>query len=284
MTASEARLVRYLLGRMSEPERAEIEEQLLVEDGFEDDMLATAEDLLQGYLQDALPAEDRRAVETHLLASPYQRRRLEFMQDLLSAAGRAAAGDDRPARAPAAAERGRGAATTRWLAVAAVVTLLVLAGVLWVLDGWHPRSRQALRTPPPGASPSAAGPESPRTSPAVASTVESFTLPDRNEASVDVAVSSAARTLRLIVPVEKPGLVFNVALRTPQGRAVWRAEGVARSAPEGGLVLTVPAEVLAAAADYLLSVRSDRLRGTESAGLIREYRLHLRRPPASPTP
>ncbi|HEX6737596.1 MAG TPA: zf-HC2 domain-containing protein, partial [Vicinamibacteria bacterium] len=78
-------LVEYLLGRLTPDEQAQVEEKAFVDDDFEEQLEATADDLIHAYLAGGLTAEDRRRFESHFLESRRHQERLAFMKDLLAA-------------------------------------------------------------------------------------------------------------------------------------------------------------------------------------------------------
>jgi hypothetical protein len=277
----DGRLVRFLLGDMHEAERAEVERQLLTEDGFEDELIAVRDEVLEDYLQHALPAEERARVETHLLTAPSHRRRLAFIQDMLAAAERVPI-DDAFAREGKSGAR----APSAWLcARAAVATLALGAGVLAVLWRYGESASSAGRPPTvPVASSSQERRGSPQVSSPERSTEASAVvhLPEKPTGVVAVSTPGGAQTLRVVIPVAARSS-FDAVLRASGGREVWRAEGLVRSKADHVIELAIPARILVAA-DYTLSVESELMRDPDAPARIElEYRLRVRRTPdASP--
>ena len=81
----EARLTRYLLGELSEPEREQLEEVYFADDGAFEQMLIAEEELIDAYARGELSAEERRRFEGLFLASPRGRERVQFAHSLADA-------------------------------------------------------------------------------------------------------------------------------------------------------------------------------------------------------
>jgi hypothetical protein len=265
----ENRLMRYVLGQMPDEERALIDERLCNEDGFEDELEATIDDVLHAYLAGALSAGDRAAVEGHLLRSSDHRERLAFLKALTGAAQ----------ETPPVQSR-----TWEWLPLAAVLLLALAAGLILLLRGGSPvpPERRVVEVSPPVPSPPVPSPaqlESPRPrtpSPAPPET-RVLRLPAKAVAPVNVALGKATRRVRLVVPMPEDRPSFSAVLRDPDGRQIWRADGLAREAAQDDLEVAVPAAVLTAQ-DYTLSIESDSLREVGAPSQVkREYRLQIRR-------
>src|SRR5438309_8905837 len=77
----------YLLGVLPEERREAIEQRFLNDDDFHLEVEIVEEELFDGYLQNKLTEPERRLFETHFLASPLRRQRLQFaraFQDKIS--------------------------------------------------------------------------------------------------------------------------------------------------------------------------------------------------------
>jgi hypothetical protein len=267
----EGTLVRYLLGELSGPERAEIERRLLTEDGFEDEIQAAVDDLLQAYLQGTLSGEERRKVEAHLLSSPYHRERLVLVKDMLAAADRVSASE----AAPAVWSRRRS-----W-ALAAMLAVVVAGVIIFLLSARAPEApRRAGSLPPvPTSSPLTPKPEPSTTaSPDTSREASVLHLPPDANATVEVSIPGQSQALRVVVPLAASRPSFDAVLRNAAGREVWRVENLLRSKAERAIVFTIPAGVLAAA-DYTLFVQSEAMRDDEAPPRVKlEYRLRVRKP------
>jgi hypothetical protein len=68
----------YLLGALPEKRREEIEQKFFEDDDFHLEVEIVEEELFDDYLQKKLSDQERRLFETHFLASPLRRQRLQF--------------------------------------------------------------------------------------------------------------------------------------------------------------------------------------------------------------
>jgi hypothetical protein len=262
----EEKIVRYLLGQLPEEERAQIEERLLLEDDFENEVQAVRDDLLQGYVKNTLPLELRARVETQLLQAPGQRERLAFIRDLLTVSERVGRGEGRRKRKAWAA----------WARAAAAIVAVASVGV-WIA------SRNGAPPPPPenaheGTLPSPPAPRDVDGSEAPApATPPLVRVPAASSSPVDIVADGRFEAVHLLVPITVSRPSFNAVLRAGTGRVIWRANGLVASA--GAIALDVPVRLLATA-DYTLAVVTDPLRdGAAPPPVLLEYHLRVRRAP-----
>src|SRR5712691_10182948 len=75
-------IVRYLLGRLREPERSSFEERYFADDALHEYLLAIEQELIDAYVHGHLSDEDKTAFEAHFLASPERRESIEFAKTL----------------------------------------------------------------------------------------------------------------------------------------------------------------------------------------------------------
>jgi hypothetical protein len=68
----------YLLGLAPEGDSAHVEEQLLTDDAFYEELLIAEDELIDQYLNDALSPTEHHSFETHFLAAPERHRKLSF--------------------------------------------------------------------------------------------------------------------------------------------------------------------------------------------------------------
>jgi hypothetical protein len=68
----------YFLGVLPEKQREEIEQRYFSDDDFHLEVEIVEEELFDDYLRNKLPEPERRLFETHFLASPLRRQRLQF--------------------------------------------------------------------------------------------------------------------------------------------------------------------------------------------------------------
>lgn len=69
---------QYLLGDLSEEVRQQVEERLLTENSFLDELLLGEEELIDDYVSDDLPVDDRLRFEQHFLSTPERQQKLRF--------------------------------------------------------------------------------------------------------------------------------------------------------------------------------------------------------------
>jgi hypothetical protein len=75
-------LVRYLLGRLTEEEQAEVEDRAFADSDYLAALDAAEADLIDAYVRDELLRADRREFEHRFLVSPQRLRKVEFAQAL----------------------------------------------------------------------------------------------------------------------------------------------------------------------------------------------------------
>lgn len=278
---------RFLLGNVSEAERAQIEDRFLADDDSYQELLIVEDDLIDAYVRDELPAPERELFEKWYLTSQPRRERVEFAQTLFTSVSSkstslvAAREPDHPvswwhslvdyliARHPA-------------LGFTMAAALLVVAlGGLWLLTEKtraRPAPQEAQSIPPApvpsreSPSPQIAVVEQPqskaeeetsntpareipkRTMPMVAT----FTLMPgtvRGESSAQLNLSARATEIHLQLGMD--GDVYKkyrATLSTPEGRKVWSG-GVANkpSMKSAYITLSFPANLLKSG-DYLLEI------------------------------
>ena len=75
---------RFLLGELSEPERAEIEDRFLADDPFFQEILIGEDDLMDAYVRGELPAAESELFERCCLSTQHGRQRVEFARTLFN--------------------------------------------------------------------------------------------------------------------------------------------------------------------------------------------------------
>jgi hypothetical protein len=75
---------KYLLGELDEPQQEQVEERLLCDDAFADRLYATQDNLIDDYVFDLLPEDDRERFETNFTLSNERRKKLLFAQTMES--------------------------------------------------------------------------------------------------------------------------------------------------------------------------------------------------------
>jgi hypothetical protein len=258
-TQQERELLDYLLGALSEDQRVVLENRLFGEEGLDDELLASTDDLIHEYLQGTLGEDERRRFETHFLASPEHRDRLAWMRDLTTVLARTPATPSRPGTWP------------MFLLVAAAV-----AGIAFLLLSRRPAEmpeRQAVVTPPV---PTPAPPHTavPTVAPLPKDVVRTVRLPRRPTVPADIRLASNTETVRVEVPVPDESPSYHAVIRTADGQEVWRAEDLAPESEGAPLIISVPSRILIADA-YALRVEGEALRTGPTLAL--EYRLRVTR-------
>jgi hypothetical protein len=280
----EERRVRFLLGTLTSEAQAELEDRMLVDPAFHEELLAAADDLIRAYLAGKLPPDDHWRFERHFLASPRRRERYEFIRALMSTVEEELAEPGLARRVPA---RERQFAPVFWAAAACV---LVVLGAWWLRPrpDW-PRIAGPSETATPPATPRpaltqtraprAARTESPRSGIGYAGRSPTMRLPDAPTEPVEVTLARETEQVRLEMPVEDGRhSTYDAEIRRAEGgEAVWQARALMPRAPGEPLVLEVPAHVLVADA-YELRVTGERLRDAPTGSeLSRSYHLRITR-------
>jgi len=75
-------MTKYLLGRMSEEERADFEKQYLANEELFEELVATENETIRSYLTGSGSETERREFESRFLATPSKRRKVEFEKSL----------------------------------------------------------------------------------------------------------------------------------------------------------------------------------------------------------
>jgi hypothetical protein len=212
-------VIGYLLHRLPPDARAALTEQWLTDPELHEQLRMVEAELLDAYARDEASAEDRRAIEAHLLGSDVQRDKLAFAETLRVAL-------PSPSHTPVHV-------TSRWLLWAAVVLMASLAGgVIWLArENAALRSQLATARPAPATVIADAGPiyavslratdlrggavDEPRVTLPVGTTLVRFDL------ALDEADRAEAYTITL----------------SQRGQLVWREEPVRRASNVAALVV-----------------------------------------------
>jgi anti-sigma-K factor RskA len=135
---------QYLLGNLSKDIQQQVEERLLVEDSFFEELLFSEEELMDDYINGELSADDRLKFEQHFLSTPERQQKLRFALALSRYASHAAENADPesaeahrivPPDKPSWAERFRAfwsGQTPAFRAAVALSLLAIIAGTLWL--------------------------------------------------------------------------------------------------------------------------------------------------------
>jgi hypothetical protein len=215
---------RYLLGDVTEEQRARIEERCFTDHEFFEQTLAAEEQLIDDYLRNALGPAKRRRFEEHFLASPRRRARVEFAAAVMEKLSRPA-----PPR-PRLVGR---------LALVATFAALALAAV------WLQAQRSGLRRE---VSRLQADLERKVSPPTVSFVLTPGLVRDVAAAPRRLVIPPDSRVrLELELRPATPYSRYRVFVRTPEGEEVWSQEV---SAP----VVELPPGILRPG-DYVVSVQ-----------------------------
>jgi hypothetical protein len=294
MSKQEQIMRRYLLGEMTEAERAELEQDYFDDGRLFERMVEAENELIDEYARGLLPPPVRERFERHYLSHPSRRARSLFAEAWAAKLGRTAVAESSP-RAESSWGRWLGPLRGPKLAWAfAAALLLAAAGAAWLWVGTRaPRQelaktedRRAAREPRAGESPgrtanerqSSERPpgerERPRTEEQSATPLPNPTpKPAPAFATLVLTVggtrsAEAAPPALLVIPArtEKARLLLNLgendyksyraALRPAGGGDIYTWGRVTPGAAKSGarLALTLPARMLANG-DYLLTLR-----------------------------
>jgi hypothetical protein len=285
---------RFLLGNVSEPERAQIEDRFLEKDDSYQELLIVEDDLIDAYVRGQLPATERALFEQRYLIYPSRRERVEFARTLFdSVSGKAAAVV--PAREPDRSHswwrslfggllNGRPALGF----IMAAALLVVVLGGLWLLMErvrTRPVPEEAQINPPTSAppsespSPQIAQAEQPPSKPEkdashtptretperTVPVVATFTLLPgmvRGESGTQLTLPAKATEVRLLLGMDgQTYKKYRATLATPEGRKVWSREVADKpSMKSANITLSLPANLLKDG-DYVLEISGENAGG-----------------------
>jgi len=236
---TEKRIVRYVLGQLAGPELDELEEQLLADEAFFEQVEAVEAEVCDDYVAGRLSAADRSAFDARLPGNPDLQRRVAF------------------ARALAASAPQTTRMATWWWAAAAALALATASG-LWfsrdraapppaVASGPGPR---AVTPPQITSTPPAAGP--PRVTPAPPAVLATITL-------FGPVVRDAAEMRVLSVPAGQGPVRVEVALQDGDVYPAYRAEITNQSGASVFVADRLPPSSSPSGRSVVADLASDRL-------------------------
>lgn len=94
---TEELMTRYLLGRLSETERTQVEQVFFANNEYFEQLLSVEDALIDRYSLDDLSPDDRKAFEELLRSSPQEWQELEFTRDLIKTVSKADSSQKRDA-------------------------------------------------------------------------------------------------------------------------------------------------------------------------------------------
>ena len=148
----------YLLGALTQERARHLEERLLREDEFVEQVLLIEDELIEGYTLNELDPGDRERFEKHFLTTPKRRRKLMMVEGLRARASVVPAGvsiEGRGEEASAVKEDAEGRTATqspwwstlfapRWRIAAFAILLLMIGVGLWRVLFRHPQIESGL--------------------------------------------------------------------------------------------------------------------------------------------
>jgi hypothetical protein len=242
----EGNLRRYLLGTLPEEELAGLESLYFASDEVFEDLLAEEDDLVDAYVADELPLDERSRFDKLLPGSSRLRNRVETARALRRWKG--------PSR--------------RDLPVGALLlaaTVILALGVFWAVRKPRPASEMAANATP---IPSAVVPATSVPATGGPRRVFSYVLAagltrDASEATT-VAIPKGTETVELRLPLETDAFSsYDVRLRTEGGKDVLERRGLRSRKERMGPVVAVevPAQSLPSGT-YVLTLSGQAGRGT----------------------
>ena len=275
----EEQLRGFLLGDLSEAERAAIEARFLADSVFSSHVQVIEDELIEGYLRGELSARDHQKFEAVYLTQPRRRERVLAMKGVLAAANAEAA--LRVERSPSlwtgflAAFRFQ-SPFTRYAFAGAMLFVLALSALL-LFNKLRPQQNGPVAQQTPGLirpsdvsrpqqSPSPAVTQAPRVSPSpateaqpagatVATMILQPTLVRDPVAANKLVVSSSIQRVRLQLQLEgNEYRSYAVHITTVEGHQVWQGSmGARTTSGTTYLALSLPARLLASG-DYIVEV------------------------------
>jgi hypothetical protein len=239
---------QYLLGRASPADSSRLEERLLTDGAFYEELLIAEDELMDQYLHQELSPVERQSFESHFLAAPKRQKQLRFARSLqryvASTVGEVTS-NERPAIAPEEV-RNRDAGPVEWnpfkrflsrpaLAFSLSAALLIVVAVSWIVI-----SRRNEGGHQPGT---------------VYAVVLTPGLVREGGETKKITIPPDVDTLRLQLelPVNEYES-FGAALLTEDRREVWATEGLRPAANLSVVDFDVPSRILKPG-DYHVKVR-----------------------------
>ena len=257
-----ATLSQYLLGQLTPERQSPLEERLLTEAAFHEELTIAEDELIDRYLAGDLAPAERQSFEAHFLLAPERRRKLRFARTLrryvAAESGHtqeeAAASDERASDAPPLAPRKPNFLKllfSRPALAFSVAALLLVATVSWIVV-----SRRAAQTPLN----------------VYAVTLTPGITRDSGGGMTRITIPPDVGALRLRLEFPKDDYpAYRTELQTAESRTIHTADGL-KSDDVGGrrvIAVDVPVGILSAG-DYQLRLYGLNPRGDAEA-ISRHY-------------
>jgi hypothetical protein len=259
-TEDEGVMLSYLLGRLPEIEREQVEERIFAEDGYFERLSLLEDQLIDAFVRDELPARDRSDFERYFILSPRRREKAKFSALLSRAAKRKAPwwkpfADILRFRAPLMRVAFAGISLVA-LVGGSLLTYQVIrlqrevAGLASALESATKeneelRARAETQGPPPAAAPPGASP--------IFSLLLSPGLV-RGGGVPELRLTPTAQAVRftLKLPPSEPYSAYRGVLKDASHNELWTGTAYALRPPSDSVRLQVPARVLAPGTFYVL--------------------------------
>ena len=257
MTTKQDVLERYLLGEVTDDERAEVEQGYFADDGLFDQLTDLENDLVDAYVQGTLPAAQRKAFEERFLTSSSGIARVQFARAL---------------QEKIAARSRRKSVSFRQLAIAASIAIVVIAAG-WVTLSMRPQRASVAESRPPARAQQRAVPVPPaqaqtqaapiRQAKAAAALVTVLLTPGgtrESEAAAPLVLRPAPQLVRVELILEEDRFdAYAAELQDVEGSVLWKEQSLRPAAtPSGRTVsVSVPAKLLPPG-DYVVVLKGIR--------------------------
>lgn len=247
---------RYLLGELNDDDREQVEQRLITDRNYLDEVLMVEEELLEDYVSGVLPQHERDLFLKNYLSTPRQKQKLKIAQALDKYAAQTTVARQRVAATQTWLQRliyalglNKGLVQLSW----AVMVLIVVAGTWWIVKTWRdePKELEAelIRLNGPGSSVLEAG----------STVAQGVLLPLnlREAGSVPaVTITNQTQVVQLKIPVSpEPERNYQAVLKDSGGQEIVRVPQLA--AREVGntrmVVLQFPAKIFRPG-DYVITV------------------------------
>ena len=297
-------LNKFLLGQLSEAERAAVEDRIISDDDFFERLLAAEDEMIDAYTGHELSAEERRLFETQFHSAPHNLERLEFAktlrQSLVEKRGESISGLEVKSRWSRFVQDFRFNRPLAW--ATAMVLLVVALGAIWIfinrngivdenqlaLDqpapgGFTPVSPQqdnvpepgkVLVTPPPVPSPSVQKNAMEPARPVTATFILTPGLSRDGGSARNLIIPPGTSQIQLRLPLEQGASTdfenYRVLLSLADGARVW--SGAVKAAGDRTLLMNLPANLFRRG-DYVLELKGVTPAGKTEA--VAEYTFRI---------
>jgi hypothetical protein len=250
----------YLLGRLSDQQTSELENEYVADENRFEEMLAVEDDLRDAYARGQLTSSDREAFEKRFLVLPEQRQKQEFAEVLhryLLQVPPWLPVSRLESAWPSGITRLRG-----WPRVAVAAAVVVIFVILGLGGRWLERSRQGGQTvvtsPSSSAPPSSPAGSNESTETQIATFVLTPGLVRGSEEASRLLIPKGVNRIRLDLRFEGFGYSeYDAALKTAENKTVWSQDHIApaRTAAGSRVMVDLPGDFLAAG-DYVLTLHA----------------------------